>query len=351
MWSLLKILGKDVIQSALENQAILTLINGRQIEIKGSDRPDTLRGVGLSYVVLDEYAFMKPEVWEQIVRPTLADVEGGAMFIGTPEGKNHFYDLYIEAIKQQGEWSAFQFNSTDNPTLNPAEVDQARNTMSEHAFRQEFEASFEAASGGIFKEDHLVYDSEEPADGSYYISVDLAGFADVAGEIKSKINRLDETAISIVKVGVDGWWIKEIDSGRWGVRETSLRILKHAKETQAIAVGIEKGALMNAILPYMTDQMARLNSYPNIVQTTHGGKKKEDRIAWALQGRFEHGRIKINVGPWNRKFTSQLLDFPNRLSHDDLIDSLSYIDQVATTVYGRHSEMETWEPIDAHTGF
>jgi len=94
MWLMLKELGEPFIAAAHENTAVLTLTNGRRIYLKGSDRPDTLRGVGLAYVVLDEYASMKPVVWEQIIRPTLADVRGGALFIGTPAGKNHFYDLY-----------------------------------------------------------------------------------------------------------------------------------------------------------------------------------------------------------------------------------------------------------------
>ena len=81
MWSMLKELGADVIKDAYENTARLTLINDRKIYLKGSDRPDTLRGVGLSYVVLDEYASMKPIEWEQILRPTLADVRGEALFI------------------------------------------------------------------------------------------------------------------------------------------------------------------------------------------------------------------------------------------------------------------------------
>ena len=90
MWAMLKELGKDLIVQAYENTAVLTLVNGRKIYLKGSGRPETLRGVGLSYVVLDEYASMKPIVWEQIIRPTLADVRGGALFIGTPAGKKPF---------------------------------------------------------------------------------------------------------------------------------------------------------------------------------------------------------------------------------------------------------------------
>jgi phage terminase large subunit-like protein len=84
--------------------------------------------------------------------------------------------------------------------------------------------------------------------------------------------------------------------------------------------------------------MLRLGTFPRIITVTHGGQKKVERIAWALEGRFEHGRL------WFRKdaeylhaLESQLLDFPNPLSHDDLIDSLAYIDQLAET---------DWEPAD-----
>ena len=88
MWPKLKEMAKyadqgGVIESTVENVATLRLINGRSISIRGADRPDTLRGVGLSYVVMDEYAFMKEQVWSMIIRPALADVEGEALFIGT----------------------------------------------------------------------------------------------------------------------------------------------------------------------------------------------------------------------------------------------------------------------------
>ena len=157
MWAMLKDLGKDLIAAAHENTAVLTLINGRKIYLKGSDRPDTLRGVGLQYVVLDEYASMKPEVWEMILRPTLADVKGGALFIGTPAGKNHFYKLFMEAREEEDDWESFQYQSTDNPLLDPKEIAAAKSTMSTQAFRQEFEATFETFSGGIFKEKWITY--------------------------------------------------------------------------------------------------------------------------------------------------------------------------------------------------
>jgi len=144
MWGMLKEIGKDVIKVAHENTAVLTLINDRKIYLKGSDRPETLLGVGLCFCVLDEFASMKPQVWEQILQPTLADVQGRALFIGTPDGKNHFYDLYLEGMGDPEEWECWSFNTVDNPFLPQGEIEKYRKRMSEQLFRQEFEASFES---------------------------------------------------------------------------------------------------------------------------------------------------------------------------------------------------------------
>jgi len=336
IWDLIKDLGKEVIQSTLENQAIITLVNGRKIEIKGADRPDTLRGVGLGYVVLDEYAFMKPDVWEKILRPTLADVQGEALFIGTPEGKNHFYDLFIQAGNDKtGEMEAFSFASIDNPTISKSEIEEARRTLSSSVFKQEFEASFSAGGGQIFKEEWFQYMDSEPHEGTWYIAVDPAGYSDMES-VTGNTSGLDETAIACVKVGSYGWYVGDIQHGRWGVRETATRILRAAQKYKALAVGVEKGSLKAAIMPYLTDEMLRLGTFPRIIDVSHGGVKKTNRITWALQGRFEHGRIYFNEdAEYLRCAETQLLDFPNPLAHDDLIDALAYIDQVATT---------DWEP-------
>jgi len=353
LWGLLKDLGGDVIDRTIENTGTIHLINGRKIQIKGSDRPDTLRGSGLSYLVLDEYAFMKPDVWEDILFPTLSDVKGSALFIGTPDGKNHFFDIYQEALMDEhDDWAAWHFNSIDNPILDSELIEKARGKMSAHSFKQEFEASFSASGGGIFKEEMLIYDEKEPVEGDYYIAVDPAGFGDTKGLTKSRVDKMDETAIAIVKVNTEGWWVKDIDSGRWGIRETAIRILRHAQQVQARSVGIEGGSLKNAMLPYLQDNMARLGVWPKIETLSHGGKKKTDRIAWALQGRLEHKRIKFNKGKFNRKLEDQLLDFPNPLSHDDLPDALSYIDQLATTNYAIDSiETDDFEILDIIAGY
>ena len=240
LWSLLKEIARDVTASAHENTSVLTLVNGRKIYLKGSDRPDTLRGVGLAYVVIDEYADMKPQVFEQILRPALADVRGGALFIGTPKGRNHFYELfkYSEGEKDK-DWKSFHYTSYDNPLLPKDEIEAAKLSMSSFAFRQEFMASFEAASRDLFKEDWIHIDEEEPSEGRYFVAVDLAGFINVDRESGNKNKKLDETAIAVVKVHDGGWWIADVLHGRWDIKETCSQIMSAAVKYEPVAVGIK----------------------------------------------------------------------------------------------------------------
>ena len=352
LWGLLKELGHEVIKSAHENTSVLTLVNNRKIYLKGADRPDTLRGVGLCFCVIDEYADIKPNVWEQILRPALADVQGKALFIGTPKGRNHFYDLYkyAEGNKDE-EWTSFHYSSYDNPLIPASEIDAAKRSMSSFAFRQEFLASFEAASRDIFKEEWIKYDEEEPKEGRYFIAVDLAGFVKVDKMASAKNKQLDETAISIVKVNEEGWWVAEIKHGRWDIKETCSQIMSAVLHYEPTAVGIEKGSLKNAALPYLMDLMRKHNHYFRIDDCTHGNQKKTDRIVWALQGRFEHEQVKLNYGDWNNEFVDQLVNFPNSQLHDDLIDSLAYIDQIQTVDYAMDYEDEEYEVLDLVAGY
>src|SRR6266852_3721933 len=89
-----------------EQELSIELHNSSIIQLHGADHPDSLRGVGLDFVVLDEYAFMDPETWPMVVRPMLSDRRGCAIFIGTPRGFNHFYDLYM-AARTREHWVTF----------------------------------------------------------------------------------------------------------------------------------------------------------------------------------------------------------------------------------------------------
>jgi len=351
MWSLLLELGHTVIASSHVNNLQIKLINGTTIALKGSDRPETMRGVSLKFLVMDEYADMKPEVWEQILRPALADQKGSALFIGTPMGRNHFYELYnYSKLSEDVDFKGWHFTSYDNPLLDPKEIKSAEKSMSRYSFRQEFLASFEAQGSELFKEEDVTFLDEEPDEGDYYIACDLAGFIDV-NKVKTKTRHLDETAIAIVKVSQEGWWVANIAHGRWGVEETARKIFEVVREYRPISVGIEKGALKNAVLPYISDLMKKSQVFFSIEELTHGNKKKTDRIVWALQGRFEHGNLKLNKGSWNTQFLDQLFQFPNPLVHDDLIDALAYIDQLADTAYDIDLDTEDYQFTDVYAGY
>ncbi len=352
MWQTLLELAHPVIKGSHINNLQITLINGTTISLKGADRPETMRGVSLKFLVLDEYADMKPSVWETILRPALADQKGQALFIGTPMGRNHFYDLYqYGELSEDDTYKAWHFTSYDNPLLDAEEIDTAKKSMSSYAFRQEFMASFEALGSEIFKEDWLQFDNTEPDDGDYYIAVDLAGFADVATNATGKSKKLDSTAIAIVKANPDGWWVADIVHGRWDIKTTARKIFQAVHSYQPVAVGIEKGALRNAVMPYLTDLMKSGQKFFRVEELTHGNKKKVDRVVWGLQGRFEHGQITLSEGSWNTEFMDQLFQFPNPLVHDDLVDALAYIDQLAKVSYYVDFEEAEFEIIDPIAGY
>ena len=352
MWQTLLELGHSVIESSHVNNMQIKLVNGAMISLKGADRPETMRGVSLKFVVLDEYADMKPSVFEQILRPALADLKGKALFIGTPMGRNHFWELYSYGEEgKDKEYKSWHFTSFDNPLLDPAEIEAAKKSMSSFAFRTEFMASFEAASGGIFKEEWVKYDDEEPNEGRYFVAVDLAGFENVAAATTAKKKRLDQTAIAIVKITRDGWWVANIEYGRWDIKETAQRIFDVVRDYEPVCVGIERGALKNAVLPYLADLMRKYNNYFRIEDLTHGKKKKTDRFTWSLQGRMEHGKLVFNKAEWNSEIVDELMNFPNPQVHDDLIDALSYIDQIAITENVQDYEEDDYEPLDSVAGY
>jgi len=351
MWQTLLEVGHPVIEGSHINNLQIKLINGATISLKGADRPETMRGVSLKYLVMDEYADMKPEVWEQILRPALADQKGQALFIGTPMGRNHFYELYLYGQKGDDEsFASFHFTSFDNPILDPAEIEAAKKSMSSFAFRQEFMASFEALGGELFKEEWVKFDEEAPSQGDYYIAIDLAGFED-EGAKKTKNKKLDSTAISVVKANEDGWYVEEIIYGRWDVKETAKKIFDAVKKYEPVATGIEKGIAKQAVMPYLSDIMRRTQTFFRVEELSHGNKKKTDRIVWSLQGRFENGYVTLNKGKWNMEFLDQLFQFPNPLVHDDLVDSLSYIEQLAKVSYFSDFEEDNYEMLDAVAGY
>ena len=121
---------------------------GGTIALKGADQYDSLRGPGLDFVVLDEYASMRRECWTEVLRPALSDRRGGALFIGTPRSCDHLYDQF-EYAKTDADWAAFRFSTREGGNVSEEELKSAAREMDERLWRQEFEASFDAAGASL----------------------------------------------------------------------------------------------------------------------------------------------------------------------------------------------------------
>jgi hypothetical protein len=153
VWRKLKNKLNDLRWSAKVNESELTIIlkNGSVISLKGADNADSLRGVGLDYLVMDEFADIDPEAWYEVLRPTLADKQGGALFIGTPKGLGNWaHDLFNMPMDQPDQWSSFQYTTIEGGNVKPEEIEAARKDLDERTFRQEFMATFETYAGRIY---------------------------------------------------------------------------------------------------------------------------------------------------------------------------------------------------------
>jgi len=115
--------------------------------VRGADNYDSLRGDGLDFLVVDEYASISKEAWTAVLRPALADRNGRALFIGTPQGYNHFHELF-ESAQSQPDWKTFQFTTAEGGHVSQKELEGAAQELDERTYRQEFEASFETLGVG-----------------------------------------------------------------------------------------------------------------------------------------------------------------------------------------------------------
>ena len=161
VWDYLKSLAGQV-PGFVPNEAELRLDlpGGGRIQLFGADNPDALRGIYLDGVVFDEYAHMRPRAWSEVVRPTLADRQGWAIFIGTPNGHNHFYDLYQQA-QQEDDWHTACYRASETGVIEAAELDSSRRMMAPEQYAQEYECSFESALIGSYYSSYLETAREE----------------------------------------------------------------------------------------------------------------------------------------------------------------------------------------------
>lgn len=224
-WKMLfEMIPPQLIKSKNEVKLLVEFINGSEICLKGADNEDSLRGVSLDYCIMDEVSDMKRNVWQEIIRPMLTDRIGKALFIGTPKGKNHFWELFILGTRKEGGFSSYQFKTEDNPYISRSEIKEAKDQLSERVFNQEYLASFEDYTGLIWPEFEQKIHVIEPFDlprhwerigsldpavtgttGSLQASVDEDGSLYIFSEYYEQNKRASEVS-DVLRGKVDLWF-------------------------------------------------------------------------------------------------------------------------------------------------
>lgn len=132
-----------------ESELRADLPNGARVRLYGADNADRLRGLFLDGIVLDEFADMRPSVWSEVIRPALSDRQGWAVFIGTPKGRNQFWEIYTHA-ETAPDWFAMSLRADDSGLLPADELEDAKRMMTPEQYAQEYLCSFDAAITGAY---------------------------------------------------------------------------------------------------------------------------------------------------------------------------------------------------------
>ncbi len=157
-WKVLRAIFRNYDAQLNESELLVRLPNGAEIAIKGAEQENNLRGAGLDMVCMEEYSYIKPHVWEEIIYPMLTTTNGDALFIGTPNGYDHLYDAYLKGQGNDPEWKSWQYTTLDGGFVPEEEIKKAKSMMDERAFKTEFLASFETTGNrAAYNFDRLIH--------------------------------------------------------------------------------------------------------------------------------------------------------------------------------------------------
>lgn len=152
VWRDLKAALSGAIVRKNEEMRRLDVAGGGVIRVRSGRDPDGLRGAGLDLAVLDEAAYLHPDVWRAAIRPALADRRGEALFLSTPRGRNWFWGVWMNGQSAaHPDWKSWRFPTAANPLIDPAEIEAARALLPERVFREEYLAEFQDDGGLVFR--------------------------------------------------------------------------------------------------------------------------------------------------------------------------------------------------------
>lgn len=317
-WNDLKgmMIEKNWVKKINESELQITLVNGSTITLRSSENYDALRGAKYNFIVLDECADMKPDVWFQVLRPTLSDTGGHALFISSPKGRNWFYDLWCEGEKDN--YSSYQFTTIDGGFVPEAEVEQARSDLDSRTFEQEYEAQFVSYAGVIYyafaDQNIKAYPDPLSNDDVLHIGCDF------------NIDPMSAT-VAIVKNGI-GWVIDEIEIYGSNTNELVQEIKARYPSNRVIAYPDSSGIKRTTNSGISDHQILQNAGFKLMVQP--GNPPVIDRIA-SVNGAFE--KDKLFIDPKCRSVKNCLIKHtykegsrqPDKNSgHDHMNDALGY---------------------------
>jgi len=317
-----------------------------RIVLKGADKPDSLRGIGLKGVILDECRDIRETAWTSVVRPMLIDSNGWAMFISTPKGRNWLYDLYIKGLDEKElEWKGWHFPTNINKYIPAEEIKQTKQDMSERLFRQEIMAEFLDDETSVFKgvRKCAIATLKSPIEGRFYVmGVDLAKSHDF-----TVLNVIDALTREVVA-------FDRFQDIRWPEQKGRIQFLANKynnalvwldatgvgdpifDDLQVSGVSIEGFKFTNESKQQLVEQLAiaieqRLITFPNInvitqelmqfeYSITKGGKI----VYSAPEGKHDDCVISLGLAVWGIKnYLQSAQAIERRIDEQEPIDKVS----------------------------
>jgi predicted phage terminase large subunit-like protein len=302
-WDYIKEFTRDIVGVSYNEAELSCTFHGKKIMLLGADRNvDTLRGIYLDGVVLDEFAAMKPEAWEKVIRPTLSDRKGWAIFIGTPNGRDHLYDIY-ELSKTKEDWFSAIYPASVTNVLDQEELDSARE-LNETAYLQEYECRFDVVQGNVFKAEWLNYYRQLPHVKRYVWSWDTA--------IK-KGEENDYSVGGLWAVCDNGYYLVDLVREKLEYPELKKKVHMCYNAHKSSEVIIEDKASGQQLL----QELKRNTTMPVVAETPRNDKIERANLVSPL---FESGRVFLpENAPWLRSYVDEITLFPFA-DHDDTVD-------------------------------
>jgi len=332
-WKELRTLGVDYGFTVNESQKTLYTTTGGSVTVRSADNPDRLRGAGLDFIVLDECAYIKENVWREVLRPTLTERRGSALFISTPKGFNWFSRLYDDS-ENYDDWERWQLPTSTNPYVPLDELAVAKKEIGSYLFSQEYEAQFVEAKGGLIhrewfkyydRSNELYYDKDGIENSITWLQTPEKRVADdtlrivVAVDLATSTkDSADYTVALVLGLSPDNEvFVLDLVRNRLEAPDVLKMLQSVYDKWQPEVIGVERAGYQLAFI-----QMARAQTNLPIREL----KADKDKLSRALplSAKMEAGQVYFpRNAVWYSDLEKELLQFPAG-EFDDQVDALSY---------------------------